>query len=498
MKTKLIIRKNWIYGLVGAVFLLQFIELLVQSQKFWHRFFLGSDFAVYNQAWQLIGRGNLNPYMTIYPYNYPHYGYPFYQSHFELMMWPLALIHLISSSSLTLLFIQDLAIVLTGITILLWTRDILTKAQAGPIFYSVMLVGTALAWVAIPWVYYSAFVDFHSWTLATFPLVVAAWFFWKEKTNKYWICIFITLLFGAVAAIYVVGLGLSGLISSKTRRLSGTVMILVGLAWIALVTYMGADHGSSLAPHYGYLINQTASKKLSFSSLVIGILFHPSSVLKVLNKRFYDVYRFVGSEGAIGILSPWGLGVPVVVLLANSLNVSPSFIQPFASFQNIPVLPFVEVGTVMTIVFLWSKNLCCKVLAIFGAVLAIGQIVFFSWFWLPRAYRQPIPSKAAAKELSIIKNKTKSSNYEIVVSSYIMGRFSRHSLVFPLIYPNQQIPIFDRRVVFILASPPGSPQTNTRTVNFITKLKATKIVAKKGVYGFIWSPPVGLSNINIP
>ena len=77
-------RQLWSGGCV--VFALQAATLIVWSRHLWSRFDLTSDFATFSQAWNLIGTGHLNPYESTFAYYYPHYGYPFWQSHFELMM----------------------------------------------------------------------------------------------------------------------------------------------------------------------------------------------------------------------------------------------------------------------------------------------------------------------------------------------------------------------------------------------------------------------------
>ena len=88
----------------GAIVIgLWFVGLVAFSTILYGRNFVGQDFGTYNQAWSLIGQGHLNPFVTVYG------PYPFFKSDFELIIWPLALLHLVFPSSLTLLWIQDIA-----------------------------------------------------------------------------------------------------------------------------------------------------------------------------------------------------------------------------------------------------------------------------------------------------------------------------------------------------------------------------------------------------
>lgn len=77
-----------------GAFTLWFVALTAVSASLYHRFFLTQDFGIYNQAWTLIGTGHLDPYNTVY-------GNPFIKGDFELILWPLALVHLLFPSLLS-------------------------------------------------------------------------------------------------------------------------------------------------------------------------------------------------------------------------------------------------------------------------------------------------------------------------------------------------------------------------------------------------------------
>ena len=113
---------RWMWlRVAGAVVMgLWCIGLVVYSTTIYHHDILGEDFATYNQAWTLIGQGHLNPYDTIY-------HFPFFKSDFELIVWPLALVHLVYPGSVALLWIQDLAVAGSGFVVFLWIVDYLER-----------------------------------------------------------------------------------------------------------------------------------------------------------------------------------------------------------------------------------------------------------------------------------------------------------------------------------------------------------------------------------
>ena len=90
-----------------CAFAVQLIVLLLVSVKLYDRYDLTRDFAIYQQSWWLIAHGHLNPFDSVD-------GFPFIKSHFELIMWPLSLLYWVHHSGVTLLWVQDVALVGRG------------------------------------------------------------------------------------------------------------------------------------------------------------------------------------------------------------------------------------------------------------------------------------------------------------------------------------------------------------------------------------------------
>jgi len=180
------LRVAWYVGL-GA-FAVQFILLVLHSVYLWDHFDLTADFGQYSQAWQQIATGHLNPYDTTYAWNYPHYGYPFYQGDLELIMWPLSLLYWVWHSAFDLLLVQDAALAGAGLVAYRWVLEHLEN-HAPDRRFSLLVGGSVLAVLLLqPWTYWAASYDYHSEPLATFFLVLAGRDLWSGR-RRGWIWI---------------------------------------------------------------------------------------------------------------------------------------------------------------------------------------------------------------------------------------------------------------------------------------------------------------------
>lgn len=89
-----------------AVLGLQWAGFLVWSVILYQRYGLTADFAQYHQSWVKIAHGDLNPYDTVG-------GFPFWQNHFELIVWPMSVLYWVWPHDINLLWIQDSCVVAT-------------------------------------------------------------------------------------------------------------------------------------------------------------------------------------------------------------------------------------------------------------------------------------------------------------------------------------------------------------------------------------------------
>jgi uncharacterized membrane protein len=231
-----------------AAFALGFVALVVLSASFYRRFFLAQDFGIYNQAWTLIGTGHLNPFNTIY-------GYSFIKGNFELILWPLGLLHLIVPSSFALLLVQDACIAGTGLVAYLWVIDVLER-QATPVWIaSIVAAGVILVTLANPGIYQTVGFDLHIEPVATLFLLLAGRDLWNGRPRRAWVFASIVLLCGSFAVICLFGLGVSAVMAGRQSRGHGFLLMVTSIAWVAVINVLHADHaGGDL---YGYLAGRT-------------------------------------------------------------------------------------------------------------------------------------------------------------------------------------------------------------------------------------------------
>jgi hypothetical protein len=494
-------RQIWVAGCV--VFGLQAAALIAWSRHLWSRFDLTNDFATFSQAWNQIGTGHLNPYETTFPYNYPHYGYPFWQSHFELMMWPLALLRAVGASAFSLLVVQDLAIAGLGLVAFRLGLELLqTHWGPGVAGGPVVALGLLVALLVTPWTYWAASFDFHFQPLGAFFLALCARDVWNGKRRAWWWAAAV-LLCGDVAASYLIGLGLAAALAGKPTRRTGWMLIGAGIVWILFVIAIGSGKGSSLAGNYGYLAHVRISTGLGASAaVVVGVLRHPSGVVSVLHSRWSQIYKFIAGSGTIGAVSALGFGIGLVVLVPNALNQSGVFIGATAAFQNLVGVIFMTVGAVTVLTWILPRKRGLLTAVVVGTA-ALVQVIVVSIQWIPQ-----IPSNFAVVNTPTAEQLTAALTHipddaQVVVSQGVIGRFGSRTYVYPFLdsfSDGQTIPVRARTVAFVFVPNGGlelatPTQTQAAIVKVRNKLHGQEISSGPDVTVFLWHPPVGTTSL---
>ena len=476
---------------------------MVWSRHLWDRFDLTSDFATFSQAWNQIGTGHLNPYESTFAYYYPHYGYPFWQSHFELMMWPLALLRTLGASAFSLLVVQDLALAGFGLVAFRLGLELLDRnwgrhLAGGP----VVALGLLVALLITPWTYWAASFDFHFQPIAAFFLALCARDVWNGKRRAWW-CVIAVLLCGDVAASYLIGLGMAAVLSGRSTRRMGWMLIGTGFLWILFIIAIGSGKGSSLAGNYGYLAHVSNSSGLAATAAVaFGILQHPSTLISVLHSRWNEIYKFIAASGTIGAVSALGFSLGLVILVPDALNQSGVFIGATAGFQNLVAVIFMTVGVVTVLTWVLPRRRGLAFALVLGSVSLI-QVVVVSVQWFPR-----IPSNFAVVNASTAQQLARVQrhippNAEVVVSQDVIGRFGSHRFVYPFLdvfADGQTVPVDNREVAFVFVPKGGlqlatPAQTNAAIAMVRDQLHAQVIPAGPRVAAFLWHPPPGTTSI---
>ncbi|MGA8726881.1 MAG: DUF2079 domain-containing protein [Acidimicrobiales bacterium] len=487
-------RWSMLRGAGAIVIGLWFVGLVTFSTILYGRNFVGQDFGTYNQAWSLIGQGHLNPFVTVYG------PYTFLKSDFELIIWPLALLHLVFPSSLTLLWIQDIAVAGTGLVTYLWIVDYLQRKK----LRWTVGVGVAIVILAVivvnPEAYRTLLFDFHMEPLSAFFLVLAGRDLWRGRGRRAWIWIGLTLLCGSFATVTLIGLGLSAVLVGRDSRRQGVQIIVVALAWSVLISLIGANAGSGIDVSYSYLAGRNTLHGASgLVVLVVGMVTHPSRVIDQLHHRLGAIYTLMKPVGVIGLASAWGFGVPFVVLTCNALSAQYGFI--FEPFQSAAAYPFLLFGTVTVLVWLaqrfkygWAPGLLVGLLLTvqaltYGITTSPGSV---RW-----AIDQVTPGASSQLDRALALTPARA---EVFAAHGIMGRFSARPSVY-FLKSGHTYPVSEREVVFVIdpAHDRASLADNNAYISFVRdQLHARMLTSGDGVWAFEWRPPKGTTRLTLP
>jgi hypothetical protein len=495
------LRLVWTAGCVA--FGLQFVGLVIWSWHLWTRYDLTSDFGTFSQAWQQIGTGHLDPRETTFAYFYPHYGYPFWQSHFELMMWPLALLHVVSSSTFTLLVVQDLALAGIGLAGLRFGLELVERQwprRLGP--RTPVALWLLVVLLVSPWVYFAASFDWHFQPIAILLVLLCARDIWTGRRRAWWWAAAV-LLCGDVAASYLIGLGIAAVLSGRPTRKRGLVLVGLGAFWVIFVTAIGSGKGSNLAFDYGYLANVSNATGVGATfSVLWGIAHHPSAVFDVLRSRRDEIMKFIASAGTIGLFSALGISMALVVLVPNALNQSPVFIGATASFQNLAAVVFLIVGGVTFATWLLRRGPWGVIAVWVVGVLSLVQVGVVAGQWIHQ-----IPStflkvnSGTAAQLSRADARIP-QGAEVIASQGVIGRFGDRQWLYPYLdvfADGQTIPIDASTVALVFVPKQGiesaTPAQTEAAIAKMNALGAHKIVSTPNVTAYLWHPPKGTKSI---
>ena len=482
---------------IGLIVLgVQMAAMLTFSTVEYRRFALTRDFAIYSQAWWSIGHGVLDPRSSVL-------GVPFWRSNAEFAMWPLALLYHVFPNPMSLLWLQDVVVVATELLAFRWIGGIVTQGGSSISGRTRNVVGALalFALVANPWIYETIAFDFHFEVFAALFALLAAHSLWAGRTRQLWWWVPLAVVFGAFGAVYVVGVGISGLLGSKRSRKPGAILAGAGVAWLLLLSRIGAVGGSGtmLRVAYGYLVPHHTGR-IGVLDVVLGVLAHPSAAGHVIATHLAVTFGLLVTAGLIGLLSPWGIGVAAVVLVPNILDQSGIFIRYAGAFQTWAAMPFVLVGSVMITLRLLERADGRRAATAFAAawmttaaVLALENIPRLSSEWI-----QVSPNAAAM--LTRVQSSIP-SDAEVVASQGVAGRFATRTSIHAFGSAENEFPVDAHTVVFVLTARQGVSDRfagATTAVGYVQDELQTKLIGQSdGVYVFVWQPPARVRTVTL-
>lgn len=481
---------------------LQLVGLIVFSAIQYQRFSLTKDFAAYSQALWLIAHGHLDPYSTLIRAQ-------FWRSDAEFIIWPLSLIYRIIPTPFILLLVQDVAVVLTELMTFLWVADLLQmNHQLSRRAAKALAMGSFAVLLLNPWAYNTIAFDFHTHVLAALVIVIAGRDLWAGRVRRMWVWVALALLCNALGALYIVGLGLIGLLAGRRTRMAGLGLVVFGAIYFLVITTVGGDGagGNGISAWYGYLVGPHHGK-ISIFDVVVGAIRHPNLIDHMFATRWSVILEFLLPCGLIGVFSPWAFGMALVVFVPSTLAVSTNFLRLDQSFQSWPALPFVLLGTISILVTLLGRREALLRLGAYTSaawaacvvVLAIVVIPAIPKYWISVGPRAAAVLSDARAQLP--------SGAEVVASTGIVGRFAERQHVYVLgLAPSGTsgfdvpVPTNAHNVVFILAPSQGVEgwlhNVYDRAVPVLRfRLHAKQLAAGDGIYVFSLVVPTGVHSL---
>ena len=442
---------------VGLLLLtLQLALLIAWSVVEANRHVQAGDFVGFYRAWYLISHGTFNPS-------------GWWSGQAVFIIWPLAIFGLIWPHPVTLLVIQDLAIVGAETVAFYWITDILRARREAPF---VVLSSLALVlFVADPWIYSTASWDFHSEPVGVLFAVLAARDFYRGRSRA-WIWSAITLLCGMVPITYVVGIGLSLLISSK-RRLAGLILVFVAAAWFLILVKLGAGNTLPGTP-VGYPSRTPNPVTIISGGQVAGVFHEVITAIRNMHRDWLDVYANISPAGVIGVLATPVIGITAVTLGENSAF---TYIGPITpSFQNLPIYIFAPIGTILILAWLYRRK--ARLVAHALIVLMATNAIFWGAVWIPQiptTWLRVSPAQANALSRVIARIPERDA---VVASQGIVGSFAGRDHVGTLYsWPPLRVALHPPATWFVIAPYAGiETETVTQSMGIIHSLASDPLV----------------------
>jgi hypothetical protein len=296
------------------------------------------------------------------------------------------------------------------------------------------------------------------------------------------------------------------------------LVIGAGVVWVGLITVLHANQGSFL-DQYAYLAGRSRLPAGFRGALVVlgGFFGHLSRPFDMLRSKARMIWRYLPPGGVIGLITPWGIGVPAIVLLSSALQRNTLFIgEPFQQFA---VVPFVLIGSlslVTTLVAnrvplalsssLWSRHQTARRLAasvllvgiLFGGVRYAHEYLRVSFTY--NATTDILPATEASA-LSTVLARTP-SDAEVISSGDIMGRFGARKYCFVYQRVTRLIPLRARTVELVMDTaqyPYISEAQRVAAARFVeSRFHARTVLHKEGVWELAWTGSPQRGSVALP
>ena len=411
------------------------------------------------------------------------------------MLWPLTLLYWAWPHAVILLWLQDVCVVGAEAVAFTWLCELAQKYRPGKDAALLAAAGLVLL-AANPWTWWAITFDFHGESLAV-PFVALLARDLANGRRRAWLWVVPLLGCGDVAATYLAGLGVGGLLASRRTRLRGAAMAGAGLGVTLLITLLHGNLGSGPAFQASAYLAGPPDAQLSIIGLAKGISFHPLGVLRALWAKRLDIWANLAPSGLLGLGFFWLLPTTAIVVLANNLPAGVLFAIP--SYQSLPLYVMLPVGTVAVLGWLARRH---RRMALLLTSLVVAQSLAWAAVWLPqtpgRWLRVSSPTAATLARIEV----RVPASAEVIASAGVMGRFAGRADVEGLFKPGP-LGLSGAETWFVIAPLAGVESQTTASAMALVEelagpLHATLITQANGVWAFRWRPPPGLRTITVP
>ncbi|NNN21059.1 MAG: DUF2079 domain-containing protein [Acidimicrobiales bacterium] len=457
-----------LFKLGFAIIAIQGVAMMAWSFLIYNRGSLSWDSALYSQAAWMISHGHFFLFDTVA-------GFSFFGNHGEIIMWVLSWPALLIPASLWLLIVQVACVVGAEIMLLNWIGAKEYWKSNPKLSKSKVYILAALILAGNPWIFWSVAGDFHLESVALFFLIGACSSFDQGRYRNAFIFAGFELSCGVVGVLWLLGIGLTLLIVKDRLRVG---LLTVGLSLIAFCGFyiLGADQSLTIKDGYPYLGQGSSISK------IFGIFTHLGDIASRIKQRLSDIFAQLGSAGVIGVLSPWGLVAPFLILLVNVSNDYRQGVFAFPGFQSLPVEFLLIYGFFDVLGKVGSMTLLHKMSLVVLGIIAIGYTLI--WFpKIPTAWLDV--SRASGGALSSAESMIPQGG-EVIASQGIAGTLAERKYIYAMRSPGL-FPVNQANLWIVVAPYAGieteSVSDTLSTLSYLaTSANVTLRYSSSGIY----------------
>jgi hypothetical protein len=486
-----------------ALLLVQLIVLGWWSAVLVHRYSTTIDFSAYEQAAYLIGHGHLDPYSTVLKI-------PFWQNDSEFILVPLGMILRVFPYTVTLPFLQDIAIVAAEAVTLAWICDIVAAREKRDQLTTATAVALGVLAIVLlignPWVPWATSFDFHLEPFFTLWTIAAARDLHRGRRSA-WIWVVLCLLSSAVGASYIGAVGVSAALTARRRWRRGVTIAVIGFGYLLLLE---ATHGANAAAldQYSYILTGrpgVLASHVKAGMIVKSAFEHPGRVVDALWMNRTNIWGNISPSGVIGIV--WlPLLAPIALILGEASFGQGGMNFSLPGFQNVTLGPLITVGTIALLAILAPRlaGLRGRRRWAFPSIVAVlvANSVMWSIVWLPEVAKNwLLVTPRGAAVLRQLSAKIGPQD-EVVATQGVAGDFSGRASIYPLLATKIDVPIKARKVWFIMTATQGLETASIPAIyQDIAALQAIPsmhlVAASQHIFAFEWTPPKNVHRLNL-